>query len=157
MHGTNLAAIDPVTQITDADLRERLAHVRFHPRTPAESLPFADGTIDFACSQFGLEYSDTTPSIPELARVLRRGGHMALIVHHQAASIVRSAREEARQRVLSMRQRLTDMQAAACTEDDIAALKERLDTAGFDATRTGVLEEERGAIAGWRIEATGAR
>jgi ubiquinone/menaquinone biosynthesis C-methylase UbiE len=247
VHGTDLAMIDPVRQVSDGDLQERLAQIRFHARTPAEALPFADGTVDMTCSQFGLEYSDTTRSIPELARVLRAGGQTALIVHHEEAAIVRSARdeargidhvldearvylktrnflralaetrsartgaalppkaakkrravdqaiesvqdaargqnnprvllgplnyvrevlgmvdrvgasealgwlEEARQRVLSMRQRLADMQAAACTRGDIATLAQRLDAAGFGAIRTGVLEED-GAITGWRVEA----
>lgn len=250
IHGTDLAAIDPVAQVADEDLRERLAQIRFHPRTPAESLPFADATVDFACSQFGLEYSDTTRSIPELARVLRPGGRVALIVHHGDSSFVRSASdeargidyvlddarvylktrnflralaetrpsrggaggalppkaakkrravdeaiaavqnaareranprellgplnyvqevlamtgrvgpgealdwlEEARQRVASMRRRLADMQAAACGEEDIVAIEQRLASAGFEAVGSAVFNDENGAITGWRVEA----
>ncbi len=250
VHGTDLAAIDPVTQVTEEDVRERLARIHFHPRIPAEALPFADATVDLVCSQFGLEYSDTARSIPELARVLRPGGHAALILHHGDSSFVRSARdeargidyvvddarvylktrnflralaetrsprggssrslppkaakkrravdeainsiqtvargqsnprvllgppnyvqevlamigkvgpnealgwlEEARQRVVAMRQRLADMQAAACTEEDIATIEGQLDAAGFTAVRTAVLEDENGAVTGWRMEA----
>ncbi|MFW5969905.1 MAG: class I SAM-dependent methyltransferase [Halofilum sp. (in: g-proteobacteria)] len=251
IHGTDLAAIDPATRIADADLRERLQRIRFHPRTPAESLPFADASVDLACSQFGLEYSDTTRSIPELARVLRPGGRAALILHHHASSIVRSAREEARgldyvldearvylktrnflralaetrsqrgrsggtlppkatkkrravddaiesvqnaargqpnprvllgslnyvqevlamtgrvgadealgwleearQRVVAMRRRLADMQAAACTDEDVTAMVQKLDMAGFEAIRIGVFDDDNGATTGWRVEAT---
>ena len=251
VHGTDLAAIDPVTQVADAPIRERLAPIHFHPRTPAEALPFDDATIDLVCSQFGLEYSDTARSIPELARVLRAGGQAALILHHGDSSFVRSAREEAsgidyvveearvylktrnflralaetrsprsaagralppkaakkrravdeavtavqkaardradprellgplnyvqevlamtgkvgpnealgwleeaRQRVVAMRRRLADMQAAACTEEDIAVLKRRLEAAGFDAIRTAILEDENAAITGWSVQAT---
>ncbi len=250
VHGTDLAAIDPVTRVADDDVRDRLARIHFHPHTPAESLPFADATVDLACSQFGLEYSDTARSIPELARVLRPGGNAALILHHGDASIVRSARdeargidhvldearvylktrnflralaetrsprggsggalppkaakkrrsvdeaiesvqtaarghanprvllgplnyvqevlamtgkvgahealgwlEEARQRVVSMRQRLADMQAAACTEGDIAIIAQQLDAAGFDSVRTAIFDDGNGAITGWRVEA----
>ncbi len=250
VHGTDLAAIDPVTQVTDDAVRERLARIRFHPRTPAEALPFADATVDLVCSQFGLEYSDTARSIPELARVLRAGGQAALILHHGDSSFVRAAREEARgidyvlddtrvylktrnflralaetrspragssgalppkaakkrravdeaiesiqtaargqsnprvllgplnyvqevlamtgnvgakealgwleearQRVVLMRQRLADMQAAACTEEDIAMIERQLDAAGFTAIRTAVFEDENGSVTGWRMEA----
>lgn len=250
VHGSDMAAIDPVTQVSDDAVRERLARIHFHPRTAAEALPFADATVDLACSQFGLEYSDTTRSIPELARVLRIGGHAALIVHHSESSFVRSAREEARgidyvldearlylktrnflralaemrsprggpggslppkaakkrravdeaiesiqtaargranprvllgplnyvqevlamtgrvgpsealgwlqearQRVVSMRQRLADMQAAACTGEDIASLERQLDAAAFTAVRTAVFEDENGSATGWRVEA----
>ncbi len=64
--------------------------------------------------------------------------------------------EEARQRVVSMRQRLADMQAAACTEEDITAIARQLDTAGFEAVRTAVFDGENGAIVGWRVEAARA-
>lgn len=250
IHGTDLAAIDPVARVSDNDVRERLARIHFHSRTPAEALPFAAATVDFVCSQFGLEYSDTARSIPELARVLRPGGHTALILHHADSSFVRSAREEAhgidyvlddvrvylktrnflravaetrsrrsggggalspkaakkrravdeaiasvqnaargrtdphvllgplnyvqevlkmtgevganealgwleeaRQRVVSMRQRLADMQAAACTEEHIATLAQQLDQAGFTSVRTAVFNDETGAVTGWRVEA----
>jgi SAM-dependent methyltransferase len=250
VHGTDLAAIDPVRQVPDDSNRERLARIHFHPRTPAEALPFADATVDLVCSQFGLEYSDTARSVPELARVLRAGGHAALILHHGDSSFVRSARneahgidfvlddarvylktrnflralaetrsprgasggalppkaakkrravdeavaavqnaargranprellgplnyvqevlamigkvgphealgwlEEGRQRVVAMRRRLADMQAAACTEEDVALITRRLDAAGFDDIRTAVLEDENGAITGWSVQA----
>jgi len=80
--GVDLANIDPLNQVQDAALRERLRRIRFHPRTAAESLPCDDGSIDLACSQFGLEYSDLDASVAELARVIAPGGHVALIIHH---------------------------------------------------------------------------
>ena len=250
VHGTDLAAIDPVTRVSDDAVRERLARIHFHARTPAAALPFTDATVDLVCSQFGLEYSDTARSIPELARVLRPDGRAALILHHGDSAFVRSARdeargidyvldearvylktrnflralaetrpprggsggtlppkaakkrravdeaiqsiqsaarghsnprvllgplnyvqevlamtgrvgpnealdwlEEARQRVVSMRQRLADMQVAACTEGDIARIKGQLDAAGFAPVRTAVFEDENGSVTGWRVEA----
>lgn len=251
IHGTDLAAIDPANRVGDDDLRERLARIRFHPRTPAEALPFDDATVDLVCSQFGLEYSDTSRSIPEIARILRAGGRAALILHHRDSAVVGAAREEAqgldyvldearvylktrnflraladtraprrtsdgtlppkvakkrravdqaiesvqaeargksnprillgplnyvqevlamtreirasealgwleeaRRRVVAMRQRLADMQAAACTEGDIAAIAEQLDAAGFEAIQTAVFDDENGAVTGWRADAT---
>jgi len=97
LHGTDIAAIAPAEQVSDPALRSRLAAISFHPRTPAESLPFADGSFDLVTSQFGLEYSDPEQSIPEVARVLRPGGRLALIVHHQDSAAVTAARAETAQ------------------------------------------------------------
>lgn len=79
--GVDLARIEPLQRVQDEALRARLERVRFHPRTPAESLPFADASVALACSQFGLEYAGPG-AVDELARVCRKGGRLALIVHH---------------------------------------------------------------------------
>lgn len=97
IHGTDLAAIDPAAQVGDEALRERLRAIRFHARTPAEDLPFGAADFDLACSQFGLEYSDAGRSVDELARVLRPGGDLALIMHHERSATVEAARAEAAQ------------------------------------------------------------
>ena len=95
IHGTDLAAIDPARRLAGSAQREAARRIRFHPATPAEALPFAQGSVDRAASQFGLEYSDRSRSVPELARVLRSGGRLGLIVHHQASAAVRAATDEA--------------------------------------------------------------
>lgn len=71
--------------------RERL---RFHSGCPAESLPFADGSFDLVVSQWGIEYSDLDRAIPELLRVLKPGGAVRLLLHHQQALPVVLAAEE---------------------------------------------------------------
>ncbi len=46
-------------------------------RGNAESLPFRDGVFDLVFCDWGaLSFADPTRSIPECARVLRRGGHL---------------------------------------------------------------------------------
>ena len=97
IHGTDIAAIEPPRRLGDPALRERAARIRFHPRTAAEALPFEAGTVDLACSQFGLEYSDLARSVPELGRVVATGGRVALIAHHARSTAVEAARGEAAQ------------------------------------------------------------
>lgn len=90
----DLANIDPCGQVKDHPLAEKLQRIRFYGGTPAESLPFEAGTIDLACSQFGVEYSDLAKSIPEIARVLRPGGTFAAVAHHQESILLKAARKE---------------------------------------------------------------
>jgi ubiquinone/menaquinone biosynthesis C-methylase UbiE len=57
-----------------------------------EQLPFGDASFDAATSQFGLEYGDRGRAVAEAARVLRSGGTIRLVVHHQESGIVRHNR-----------------------------------------------------------------
>ncbi|WP_187471114.1 class I SAM-dependent methyltransferase [Luteimonas viscosa] len=88
------ADIDPAW-LAAAPARCRDA-LRFHPDTPAERLPFADDTFDLVVSQYGLEYAEPERAIPEVARVLRPSGSVALIVHHAGSRLADVAREEIR-------------------------------------------------------------
>lgn len=92
--GTDLAGIDPARQVTDASVAEKLKRIEFHGRTPAEDLPFEDASVDMACSQFGLEYSDLSESGAELARVLRPGGRLAIIAHHHDSALLAATHRE---------------------------------------------------------------
>lgn len=56
--------------------------VRLHGGVDAGALPFADGNFDLAVSQYGIEYTDLERSVPELLRVLARGGGVAMVLHH---------------------------------------------------------------------------
>ena len=94
---TDLAAIDPATQVSDPAWRAELAAIRFCPRTPAEDLPFDAATFDCVSSQFGLEYSDLDRSLPEIGRVLRAGGSVGLVMHHTQSAAVVAARRDAAQ------------------------------------------------------------
>ena len=62
-----------------------------------ERLPFGDASFDAATSQFGFEYADSTAAAAELARVLRPGAPVRMIVHHAESVIVahNRARREA--------------------------------------------------------------
>jgi SAM-dependent methyltransferase len=64
--------------VTPAERRR----VRLHGGVDAGALPFADATFDLAVSQYGLEYTDTGRSVPELLRVLSPGGGVAMVLHH---------------------------------------------------------------------------
>jgi ubiquinone/menaquinone biosynthesis C-methylase UbiE len=70
--------------------------LRFHSGVSAEALPFPDGSFDLATSQYGIEYCDDARTVPELARVLRPGGRVALLVHQRGSRLVEVAREELR-------------------------------------------------------------
>lgn len=59
-----------------------------HARVGMEALPFANGGFGLAVSQFGFEYGDPDLAAPELARVLRPGGHFSFLVHHQESTIL---------------------------------------------------------------------
>lgn len=68
--------------------------LRFHPGVAAEALPFADGSFDQLISQFGLEYTALSQTLPELRRVLRPGAGIGLVLHAADSLVVAQAREE---------------------------------------------------------------
>jgi len=70
--------------------------LHFHSGVSAEALPFPDASFDLATSQYGIEYCDDARAIAELARVLRPGGRVALLVHHRNSRLAEVAREELR-------------------------------------------------------------
>lgn len=83
--GVTCDAVDIATVhlpwLASADPAER-NRVRLHGGVDAGALPFADRTFDLAVSQYGIEYTDLERSIPELLRVLRPRGGVAMVLHH---------------------------------------------------------------------------
>lgn len=73
---------------------EKRRQIRFHGQQAAEGLPFPDASVDLVTSQYGLEYTDLTRSVPEIRRVLRPGGRVCLITHHADSRPVSLARTE---------------------------------------------------------------
>lgn len=65
--------------------------VRFVGNTPIENLPLESASVDLAISQYGFEYSNLEDSVPEVARILKPGGRLSLIMHDQDSVIVRQA------------------------------------------------------------------
>nr|WP_314442109.1 class I SAM-dependent methyltransferase [uncultured Sphingomonas sp.] len=53
-----------------------------------EEVPFADGSFDSVTSQFGYEYGDTAAIAREVARLLRPGGSVRLLIHHLDSPVV---------------------------------------------------------------------
>lgn len=68
--------------------------IHFLSNIQAENLPFTAASFDLVVSQFGIEYTKTTESLCEIRRVLRPGGHLALIVHATDSLVVDQARLE---------------------------------------------------------------
>jgi SAM-dependent methyltransferase len=84
--GANLSAVDLTpTAVELTKKRLELAGLEADVReTDAESLPFADASFDFVWSWGVIHHSeDTRQVIAQIARVLRPGGRLALMVYHR--------------------------------------------------------------------------
>lgn len=88
--GVDAADVNPYLYVRRH--RDKLASIDFFPATPVERLPWPDGSFDAVVSQFGIEYSDLTRSIAELARVLAPGGKARLSLHAAEGDVVRQSR-----------------------------------------------------------------
>ncbi len=62
-----------------------------------ERLPFEAASFDAVTSQFGFEYGDTNAIAGEIARVLRPGGALRLLIHHANSPVVTQSRARAEQ------------------------------------------------------------
>jgi SAM-dependent methyltransferase len=71
-----------------------LPWLKFHAGVAAEALPFDDGSFALVTSQYGVEYGDLDRALPELLRVRRTHGRIALVLHHAGSLPVRLARVE---------------------------------------------------------------
>jgi SAM-dependent methyltransferase len=86
--GANVAAVDLTPTAVELTTKRLalaglLADVR---EADAESLPFADASFDFIWSWGVIHHSsDTTRVIGEIARVLRPGGRLGLMVYHRTS------------------------------------------------------------------------
>ncbi len=56
--------------------------------TLIENIPLNDSSVDYAISQFGFEYSDSSKSIPELIRVLKPQGAVSFIMHSDSSILI---------------------------------------------------------------------
>ncbi len=88
--GIDLADIDPARFLPEH--RGDLAAARFIGKTPAESLPFADGSFDVVVSQYGLEYADLERALNEAGRVLAAGGQLHWLAHGSDSIVVAQGR-----------------------------------------------------------------
>lgn len=62
--------------------------VTLKPGVAAEQLPFPASSFDAVVSRYGYEYGDTARCAAEAARVVKPGGGLLLIVHHQGSPVV---------------------------------------------------------------------
>jgi ubiquinone/menaquinone biosynthesis C-methylase UbiE len=65
--------------------------VRFQSGVATEALPFEDASFDSIVSQYGIEYTDLTRTIPEVARVTKPGGQLRFIVHARDGAVLTAA------------------------------------------------------------------
>ena len=84
--GADAADINPCLYVTKQ--RDELAAIEFRPATPIEKLPWPAASFDAVVSQYGIEYSDLSLSIPELARVVAPNGKARLILHAAEGAVV---------------------------------------------------------------------
>lgn len=70
--------------------------IGFLGETPVESLPFGDDSFDLVTSQYGLEYCRLEQAAPEIARVLRPGGRLAMLTHEASTDVIATMTEEQR-------------------------------------------------------------
>lgn len=54
----------------------------------AEQLPFEQRSVSHVVSQYGLEYTNLTKSLPEIARVLKTGGKFRFACHYHNSAIL---------------------------------------------------------------------
>lgn len=92
VHGVDLADIDPLRTVVDAE--QLFAGVTFHPRTSATAMPFADGSVGAVVGQYALEYTPRAEALAEVARVLGPGGEAAFVMHHERSIVLETTREE---------------------------------------------------------------
>lgn len=89
VHGTDLAAIDPVGDVTNG--AELFANCHFYPNIASEHLPFDDQAFDLVCGQYALEYADTQAALREVRRVLRPRSWARFVIHHRDSVLLVNA------------------------------------------------------------------
>lgn len=90
--GVDLAQVSAST-VAEQGLDDSTIELVLHSQTPAEEVPEPDSSVDLVASVFGIEYSDTERSIPEVARLLRKGGSFAALLHHDASIVTTKSKQ----------------------------------------------------------------
>lgn len=93
--GVDQADIDPAKTVKEH--RELIEGFTFKGRVKAEELPFKDQSFDLVTSQYGIEYTDTAQSVPEAARVLKKGGYARFVMHAKDSVICQFNRTKVEQ------------------------------------------------------------
>ena len=92
--GLDSAALDPARlREAQPELAADLDSVRLIGNTPLEDTGLEAASADLVTSQFGFEYGDTAAGAREAFRILRPGGRLAMILHHEKSAILDQARE----------------------------------------------------------------
>lgn len=107
--GIDSARIDPQrVRAAWPALTTDLEAIKLHGGVPLEATGLPAGSADLVTSQYGFEYGDSEAGSREIVRILRPGGRLAVIAHHDRSAILSQAREGLRQVTLCMdEERLT--------------------------------------------------
>ena len=71
-----------------AQIKAPTAHACItHTQADMHALSFADSSVDLVVSMYGIEYSDLSRSLAEVARVLKPDGQCVLLMHHPQSII----------------------------------------------------------------------
>jgi len=89
IHGVDLARIDPVAHVPNG--AKLFAGVQFHPGVALEKLPFEDASVDAISAHNVIEHTEIAPAMAELARVLKPGAPIQMVIHHHQSRLVDNA------------------------------------------------------------------
>lgn len=124
--GVDLASVE-ISDIAKEGLDESGIEVVLHGDTPAEALPEEDSSVDVVASVFGIEYSDLDKSLSEVQRVLKPGGKLVTLLHHDESVVTSMSRraldEYDEQDLESVIAALGTISKARDETADLAALK----------------------------------
>lgn len=88
---TDAAGIDASRVVAaHPHLREHLESIRFIGGVPLEDVEGEPGALDLVTSQFGVEYSLWERSAENIHRILKPGGHFAMICHSADSRILQA-------------------------------------------------------------------
>ena len=117
-----------------------LANVSLVFNQNIEQLPFYENTFNAIISNFGIEYSDLSVSLPEASRVLKTGGTIDFLCHHVGSDIIqRSQRELLMLKAMHQNQGVVDK-----LENLIIALENQGDGHNANESETWRLELNQG-------------
>jgi SAM-dependent methyltransferase len=126
------ADIDPPAFVTRH--AELYAAIHFRGGVEVEALPLPAGHFDAVISQYGIEYSDLSRSLPEAVRVLAPAGRIRFVVHAADGIVAAGARAVIADADLLLDEIDLTGCAARCFEDVIAVEREGGDSGQADGS-----------------------
>ena len=89
--GVDLAAVE-ISEVAKKGLDSSDIDVVLHGETPAEKIPEDDASVDVVASVFGIEYTDLDKSLGEAQRILKPGGKLVTLLHHDESVVTSMSR-----------------------------------------------------------------
>ncbi len=132
------ADIDPPAYVSRHG--ELYAAIEFRGGTNVEALPYGDGGFDAVVSQYGIEYSDMSRSVPESVRMLAPGGRLRFVVHAADGVVARDAGKVIADADLLLHEIDLPGHAARCFEAVLAAERGGGDAGLADTSFAGFQE-----------------